>query len=74
MVIISQTFLLQYQLKLMDKFPTIENHVVLYTLHLTYSQMKEVFNCGPNVNSNPKCIGYNHMQQLVFSYLEIDLA
>jgi hypothetical protein len=41
MLIISQTSLLQYQLTLMDKFPTIENHFVLYTFHLTYSQMEK---------------------------------
>jgi hypothetical protein len=41
MVIIFQAFLLRYQLTLMDKFPTIENHFVFYTFHLTYSQMEK---------------------------------
>jgi hypothetical protein len=41
MVIISQTSLLQYQLTLMDKFSTLEIHFVIYTFHLTYSQMEK---------------------------------
>jgi hypothetical protein len=40
-MVISQTFFLRYHLTLMEKFPTIENHFILYALHLTYSQIEK---------------------------------